>query len=67
MPQGVKVVNPMMGGEFDAPMDDDDDELNDPLTPKKEAQTALGEAGETAAEVCTAMTCSLALPERPLV
>lgn len=69
MPQGVKVVNPMMGGEFDAPIDDDDDddELNEPVMPKKEGQTALGESGEPAAEVRTATTCSLAFSCRSTV
>jgi hypothetical protein len=66
MVQGVKVVNPMMGGEFDTPIADDD-ELNETLTPRKEAQTVLGEAGEAAVQVCTAKSCSLSptLSRRP--
>ena len=52
MPQGVKVVNPMMGGDFD-PVPDDG--LEDPISPSKEEQSALEESIEIAAEVRTAL------------
>lgn len=63
--QGVKVVNPMMGGDFDVPVDDDEDDLEVPLSPQvanaaEGVQTALGDAGEAAVEVRAAAIVSAA-------
>ena len=58
MPQGVKVVNPMMGGDFDVP---DDDEPASPVS--QTVQPA--EPGEAHAEVRRALM-SLLLSLRPL-
>ena len=55
MPQGVKVVNPMMGGDFDAPLEDDD--LNESLSPKQ-GQPSVRESGDAATEVRIAVASS---------